>query len=215
MRPKIFVVVVLFLFAIVAALFLFTPLKHRIFHRFRDQTRTSICPNCEIYFPDGVAVHERAYRKEAIKKQKDFKQLEALYKKGVLSKIQSNEYYLVEEMSHSLPYVLPKVVVFLDELSMRYKNALDKREIDYFPFMVTSGTRSVESQRKLKEENKIAIDNSAHLHGKTIDISYRRFGEGPDCKLVFIEVLKELREERKCYVKFERSEGGALHLTVL
>ncbi len=211
---KRFVLFFLFLIIAIALLFLYKPLKNRIIEHFRGPSITNICPGCDLYFPDGISVHERAYRKEGIKKQKSFKQLEILYIIGILSKIQSNEYYLVDDMQDSRPYVLHKVVIFLDDLSIRYKEALEKRKINYFPFTVTSGTRSVESVRELQKKNKIAIENSPHLHGKTIDISYRRFGQDPNCKSVFIEVLKELRDEKKCYVKFEKFEQGALHLTV-
>jgi hypothetical protein len=63
------------------------------------------------------------------------------------------------------------------------------------------------------KSNANAIENSAHLKGKTFDISYRAFAGNRKQSGAFIEVLRELRAEGKCYVKYERN--GCLHVTVI
>jgi ribonuclease HI len=58
-----------------------------------------------------------------------------------------------------------------------------------------------------------AVTNSAHLKGKTIDISYVRFGNNTAQLDALVKALKKMRKEDKCYVKYERTQG-CLHITV-
>ena len=59
---------------------------------------------------------------------------------------------------------------------------------------------------------------SAHLYATTVDITYRRF-EGTDLvnadiyKYIMAEVLRDLRKEGRCYVKFELKQA-CYHITV-
>ena len=206
------IISILVLFVLLTGVVVFTPLKYQIQIFFTGQKSFNNCPGCNIYFPDVVAVQEKAYRNERIKKQQTFKGLDRLHAKGELSEIASNEYYLVEDMPFARPYVMPKVVDFLNELSLQYKEELDKKGISYYPFSITSATRSIESANELAEENNIARKNSHHLLGKTLDISYKKFGGNKERQLAFIDALKSLRESGKCYVIYEIK--GALHLTV-
>lgn len=57
-----------------------------------------------------------------------------------------------------------------------------------------------------------SIKNSAHLHGKTFDVSYAAFTSNSRQLGLFIETISLLRRQNKCYVKFERN--GCLHITV-
>lgn len=206
------IIPILVLFILLTGVVIFTPLKYQIQIFFTGQKSFKNCPGCDIYFPDVVAVQEKAYRNERIKKQQTFKGLDRLHAKGELSEIASNEYYLVEDMGFARPYVMPKVVDFLNDLSLQYKEELEKKGVSYFPFSITNATRSIESANELAGENNIARKNSHHLLGKTLDISYKKFGGSKERQLAFIDALKSLRESGKCYVKYETT--GALHLTV-
>lgn len=62
------------------------------------------------------------------------------------------------------------------------------------------------------KNNKNSIPESAHLKGKTSDVSYHAFGKNKKQSNAFVEALTELRNQKKCYVKFERN--GCLHITV-
>jgi uncharacterized protein YcbK (DUF882 family) len=211
-KLRLFFITLMLFFGVVCILIYFSPLKHRIMIFLSGQQSFKNCPGCNIYFPDVVAVQEKAYRNERIKKQQTFKGLDRLHAKGDLSEIASNEYYLVEDMGFARPYVMPKVVDFLNELSLQYKEELDKKGVSYYPFSITSATRSIESANDLADENTIARKNSHHLLGKTLDISYKKFGGSKERQLAFIDALKSLRESGKCYVIYEIK--GALHLTV-
>jgi hypothetical protein len=74
-------------------------------------------------------------------------------------------------------------------------------------------TRSTASINKLLTKNGNAIKNSAHLRGKTFDISYRASNNNKKTNKGFIAVLNELKNKSRCYVKFERN--GCLHINVM
>ena len=86
---------------------------------------------------------------------------------------------------------------------------------------VTSLLRTAKSVKMLRRRNRNASDNSAHQYGTTFDISYIRFMPGQsdyrlndECmKNVLGEVLNDLRNRGRCYVKFERKQS-CFHITV-
>jgi len=193
------------------------PLKLRLRHAWEsidvfDGGLSAGCPGCQPKFPDVVAVQENAYRSGRIRPQETMGDLDRLRKKGVLVELEDNDRYVIGEMDHSRPYVLPVVKVFLDELSRAYADLLQARKLDYRPFVIISATRSIDSAEELTEENPIARRRSHHLYGKTIDISYKRFGRHESEKVCLIEALSTLRRQGRCYVKYEKR--GSLHLTV-
>ncbi|NDC76643.1 MAG: hypothetical protein EBZ67_02010 [Chitinophagia bacterium] len=170
------------------------------------------CPGCVQKFPDRVPIQETAYRRGRLKAQSTMDDLDGLLRKGILVELEDNDRFIIREMEHSRPYVLPIVVDFLERLSRAYALELKARKLSYRPFEIISATRSIDSADKLTEENSIARRWSHHLHGKTIDISYKRFGRHEGEKICLIEALSKLRQQGRCYVKYERK--GALHLTV-
>jgi len=170
------------------------------------------CTDCDILFNDGIKAHKIAYKYEGIKEQKTDDGLIKLGKKNVLKPIENNEFYIVRNLTHSKPLLLPKAIDFLDKLSMLYNKKCMENNIIYRQFEITSGSRSIESVKKLGEVNENSIKNSPHLKGKTIDISWRAFGGNKDQLKLFISALSELKNQRKCFVKFERN--GCFHTTV-
>lgn len=171
------------------------------------------CPSCHVLFTDNVKTHEKALENEVIKPQNDFKGLEKLLNSGKLTRIITNRFYIVRNAKYSRPYVLPQVQIFLDKLANEYKIQCKNEKLKYIPFTITSVTRSLESVNELEENNSNAIKNSAHLKGKTLDISYRAFNKNRKQTKAFIKVLKELKLDNNCFVKFERN--GCLHITVI
>ena len=73
---------------------------------------------------------------------------------------------------------------------------------------------------RLMKSNSVAVRNSAHRHATTFDISYRNFVRvgmfdntvSGDLKRVLAEVLRDLRKERLCYVRYESSQS-CFHIT--
>jgi hypothetical protein len=173
---------------------------------------TAPCESCDQLFTDGISVHELAYKKEGIKSQKNSVALRNLESKGVLKKITTNDYYIVRDMDYSDPLLLPKAADLLLNISRLYVSEIEKAGLMYIPFEITSATRTIESIKRLKQDNNNAIKNSAHLKGKTFDIGYINFANYPRQRALFINVLKALREENKCFVKYEMVQK-CFHIT--
>lgn len=113
---------------------------------------------------------------------------------------------------YSTLVLMPKAILFLDQLSILYQQKCTDNRIEYIPFEITSATRSNESVKKLTKTNINARDNSAHLRGKTFDISYNAFYKQERQLDLFIASLNALKKENRCFVKYERN--GCLHITV-
>ena len=198
---------------IVIFLFLYRGLlKYEVKSYIGSKSRkNAACKNCDQYFNDNVNTHELALKTGVIKPQKELSDLDKLKAKGVLIELKTNEGYIISDLDFSRPYVLPKVELFLEKLVNNYKSELG--DLNYVRFEITSATRSRRSARQLMGNNVNAVTNSAHLHGKTIDISYVRFGNNTAQLDALVLALKKMREADKCYVKYERSQG-CLHITV-
>ena len=108
---------------------------------------------------------------------------------------------------------LVKLTNFRDSLSS--KGLCDNKII------VTSVLRTDADVERLMKYNSVAVKNSAHRYATTFDISYTRFAPAGlnlkttkgDLKKVLGEVLRDLRNEKLCYVKYEKSQG-CFHITV-
>ena len=86
---------------------------------------------------------------------------------------------------------------------------------------MTSVLRTDDDIKRLSKRNINSIPNSAHRYGTTIDISYARFSKlnesdddvtEYDLKQVLTEVLRDFREQGRCYVKYEVKQG-CFHIT--
>jgi hypothetical protein len=177
----------------------------------RNLSKHELCPKCEIYFKDKQAKQERAYRNDGIKPQKELNGLDRLKRRRILMVIPDRKYFKIDNnMIHSRPYLLPKAISFLDTLGKRYQYRLGSYPLE--AFVITSATRSISSVAKLSKNNINASKASLHLRGKTFDISYSQF-KNDSTRSAFILTLKELKEQKKCFVKFEENQH-CLHITV-
>ena len=130
--------------------------------------------------------------------------------------IETNPKYIVNELTSSSPYVVPKVRDLLDDIGERFQEKTQSNT----RFMVTSVLRTEEDVKKLRKTNVNASTNSCHCNATTIDISYVRFGEDRvrprdnyQLRLALAQTLHELRKEGRCYVKIERKQY-CYHITV-
>jgi hypothetical protein len=171
------------------------------------------CPTCPNIFTDNVKTHQLAYFKDGISPQNRDVDLDNLSKSGKLKKLETGNFFIIRNARFSRPYLLPKAHSFIQDLSRNYDKRCQSESIKYVPFTISSLTRSNESVNKLMKHNGNAIKNSSHLRGKTFDISYRAFNRNKKQTKAFIEVLNELKRQKRCYVKFERN--GCLHITVI
>ncbi|MEG1617418.1 MAG: DUF5715 family protein [Bacteroidales bacterium] len=172
-------------------------------------------------FNDLNDVHLAAAKKNGVPEVDSREDAERHKRK--LKKIEDGEYYKIDPLTHSIPYLVPKAKDMLEEIGKNFKDSLKSKGVDSYQVIVTSVLRSNEDIRKLRRGNGNASKNSAHRFGTTIDIAYARFNRTDDkyphdipvehLKHVLGEVLRDMRKEKKCYVKYEVKQG-CFHITV-
>jgi uncharacterized protein YcbK (DUF882 family) len=162
---------------------------------------------------------------KGFKSDKEFNEkAKELVSDGDLVKIENSDYYVVDKLTHSHPYLTPKAADLLDEIGKRFQKKLEDKDMKKRYFQITSLLRTGESQRRLGQSNTNATSNSSHLYGTTFDITYARVfrkpklmdkfevEDGPAIKLLS-ETIGELRKENRCVVVTERKER-CFHITV-
>lgn len=161
---------------------------------------------------DRVIVYlEESYLKgtqQFLKKKRDIYKLVI---QGDLILIEENEYYMLDTMWYSYPYLIPQAKDFLDELGQRFQLKLENTDLECTQFTLTSMLRTTNSVARLRKWNRNSIRNSAHLHGTTFDVSYRSFintrtltvAENLYLGDVLAKTLWELRKEKKCWTTYE------------
>lgn len=138
-----------------------------------------------------------------------------------LVKVESCADYYVEPLRYSRPYMIPEGAAMLREIGRRFRDTLAARGGGDYRVKVTSVLRTPEAVGILRRRNRNAIDSSVHQLGTTVDISYSRFiadsdrmpRSADDLKAALAEVLYAMREEGKCWVKYERKQP-CFHITV-
>ncbi len=140
--------------------------------------------------------------------------------KRPIKRIESCGEYFVDNLTHSVPYLVPEASSLLKEIGHRFNDSLQARGGGNYRLKVTSVLRTRGAVKKLRKRNINATEESAHQFGTTFDISYTKFicdsvtvaRTQEDLKNLLGEVLKQLRDEQKCYVKYERKQG-CFHIT--
>lgn len=143
--------------------------------------------------------------------------------KNKLLLIRDNEYYQLDPLKHSIPYLVPSAGVLLGKIGANFQDSLRAKGLCPNKLIVTSVLRTQDDVKKLRKRNGNASLNSAHFYGTTFDVSYRRFqrvetGAPTDSvspeklKLVLAEVLRDLRQKDWCYIKYELKQG-CFHIT--
>lgn len=177
-------------------------------------------------FPDIQDTQIMAAKKYGIKPVRDRNEAERLVKERRLVNITHSPYYVVDDLTHSIPYLVPRAQHLLNTISMNFIDSCYAKGVPTHLLMVTSVLRTTDDVSSLQRGNKNATTNSCHCYGTTVDIAYNRFlplGNGYDpnisllrwnepMKRILSEVLFDLRNNSKCYVKYERKQG-CFHLT--
>ena len=142
-----------------------------------------------------------------------------------LVKIENCDKYQVDELTHSIPYLVPVAANLLVSIGSNFLDSLHCKGLNPYNIIVTSILRTPDKLKQLVKYNGNAKEASAHSYGTTFDVSYNRFVQvlDPDgrpyqkvnsdtLKLVLSEVLRDLRENKRCYVKYELKQG-CFHIT--
>ena len=135
-------------------------------------------------------------------------------------RIETCREFFVDNLTHSVPYLVPEAALLLKEIGHRFNDSLQARGGGNYRIKVTSVLRTKGAVRKLRRRNINATSESAHQFGTTFDVSYTKFicdsvtvaRTQEDLKNLLGEVLKQLRDEKRCYVKYERKQG-CFHIT--
>lgn len=133
------------------------------------------------------------------------------------------EIYKVDKLTHSIPLLVPEAVALLTDIGVNFRDSLISKGIEplYKP-IITSITRTDEDVKRLSRRNVNASEGSVHRRGTTIDISWSRFekldttderivGDGK-LKQILGQVLHDLRQRDRCYIKHERKQA-CFHIT--
>ena len=139
-----------------------------------------------------------------------------------LREIHTNQYYVVEELTHSLPYLVPVAAARLDSIGKEFADILARNDLPAYRFRVTSVLRSTDDIKRLQRCNSNAISNSPHNYGTTFDIGYWHYDQmvqttdsmtDDNLKLVLGQVLLNQQRAGHIYVKYEYKQS-CFHITV-
>ena len=136
-----------------------------------------------------------------------------------LRRVKSCGLYEVDELTHSVPYLVTEARDLLEQIGENFLDSLDSKGLPEYRLIVTSVLRTDESVARLRKGNINASANSAHLYGTTFDIAYARYVQESrrettrdKLKTVLAEVLQDLRKAGRCYVRYEYKQG-CFHVT--
>ena len=147
--------------------------------------------------------------------------------KKKLVEITDNDLYVVADLTHSIPYLIPSAADLLDRIGRNFRDSLSAKGLNPNKLVVSSVLRTEEDVRKLRSGGNInASGNSTHRYGTTFDLSYWRYVKVPELRgreyedvppeylrAALSQVLKDLRDEGTCYVKYEKKQN-CFHITV-
>lgn len=174
-------------------------------------------------FPDLNDKHLEVAKAVGIRPLEDREEAESMKEK--LIHITDNEFYVVDSLTHSIPYLVPRASALLDTIGSNFLDSLAAKGLNPNQVIVTSVLRTQSDVKRLRRRNGNASANSAHCFGATFDVSWKRFKKVEDedgrplqdvgsdtLKLVLSEVLRDLRQAEKCYIKYELKQG-CFHIT--
>lgn len=187
--------------------------KHRIFS----------VPHFGNTFPDQQDVQILAANKHGVNPVQNRE--EAEHSKGKLVYVGSNPFFYVDKLNNSIPYLVPRASVLLQDIGRAYFDSLQIKGIPLHKIIVTSILRTKDDVAKLRTRNGNATENSCHLYGTTFDVCYNRYKQiqtrqqprrqvqNDTLKWVLSEVLRDMRNRNRCLIKYEIKQG-CFHITV-
>ena len=182
-------------------------------------------PSYAASFPDVQEVQIVAARKWGVRPVRSREEAES--RKHELVYLGANPFYCIDKgMTHSIPYLVPRASNLLSAIARNYLDSLYIKGIPLHRIIVSSVLRTEDDVARLTQRNGNASDQSCHRFGTTFDISYNRFStvsppgepqrrlvQNDTLKWVLSEVLRDVREQGRCYVKYEIQQG-CFHITV-
>ena len=140
-----------------------------------------------------------------------------------LVEIKTNENYIVDSLTHSVPYLIPSAKKELDAIGAEWADILSRNGLPHYRFYVTSVLRTQEDVKYLQRSGNInSTTQSCHCYGTTFDLAYMRYDKvththmymhEDNLKLVLGQVLLNHQRAGKIYVKYEWKQS-CFHITV-
>ena len=133
------------------------------------------------------------------------------------------ELYKMYDLKHSIPFLVPSAAQLFVDIAQNFRDSLYSKDLPVYRLYLTSVLRTGDDLSTLTKRNINASENSTHCYGTTFDISWKRFEQvdadslnqlPPErLKLVLAQVLFDLKNQQRCYVKHERKQA-CFHITV-
>ena len=171
-------------------------------------------------FADINDVHLQTARKVGLSRIPDTRDDVAKFR---LKEIVDNDYYVIDRLQYSIPYLTARTAAELDAISRAFNDSLRSKQFPEYKLVVSSVLRTGEDIARLRRSgNPNASDNSAHCYGTTFDIPYTKyfreeetdeFMQPFELTKVLGEVLRDRRNAGKILVKYEKKEH-CFHITV-
>lgn len=178
-------------------------------------------------FSDVNDVQLPAARRNGLKREVADREAAArLVEQGGLVFVGASPLFYVEKLTSSVPYLVPKAHKLLSRVGLNFVDSLRSKKLPLHKIIVTSVLRTKADVKALQSKGNVnATTQSCHQYGTTFDISHVRFRamdpeDETDYRRYYVqykralgEVLRDLRYEGRCYVKYE-SKQSCFHVTV-
>ncbi len=148
---------------------------------------------------------------------------EAVRMRSTLREIKTNDNYIVDSLTHSIPYLVPVAANELDRIGAEFADILQRNGLPHYRFYVTSVLRTKDDVRHLQKSGNVnATAQSCHCYGTTFDLAYSRFDKvtrtheymhQDNLKLVLGQALLNEQRAGRIYVKYEWKQA-CFHITV-
>ena len=179
--------------------------------------------SCRKEFDDSNNVQLIAAERYGIKPVQNRAEADSL--KDVLILLEDCGLYVIDSLTHSIPYLTFGAKGVLDKIATNFRDSLYAKGCVPCRLVVTSVLRTKDDVALLRRRNVNATENSTHCYGTTFDIAYGHYEPSPapkpaglralepwEMKKVLSAVLRDLRNEGYCYVKYEFKQP-CFHIT--
>lgn len=147
--------------------------------------------------------------------------------KSQLVKLEDTDTYVIDSLTHSIPYLIPSAKELLDDIGRVFQDSLSAKGLNPYKLVVTSVLRTEDDIARLRKRNVNASENSTHRYGTSFDLSYWRYVKIPDLRgrpyedvppeylrATLSQVLKDFHDKGDaCFVKYEKKQN-CFHITV-
>ena len=141
--------------------------------------------------------------------------------KTKLVKLEDTDTYVIDSLTHSIPYLIPSAKELLDDIGRIFQDSLSAKGLNPNKLIVTSVLRTEDDIAALRKHNVNASENSTHRYGTTFDLSYWRYVKIAEfrgrpyedvppeyLRATLSQVLKDLHDQgNRCFVKYEKKQN--------